>query len=77
MLVVQNRQNSSLSSALRPVIFSYFYTVARARHEDDEVFASDTTYIGLQFHKPDAAPISVTFLPLLLQTFAIIESRAG
>lgn len=56
MLVVQHRQNSSLSSAVRLVIVIYFRTLANVRLEDDEVFASDMTDIGLQFHEPDAAP---------------------
>ena len=76
MLVIQHRQNSSLSSAVRMVILSYFRTLASAPLKDDEVFASDITDIGLQFHEPDAAPIPVTFLPVVLQKFAIIESRA-
>ena len=46
------------------------------RLEDDEVFASDMTDVGLQFHEPDTAPAPVTILPLVLQKFAIIESRA-
>ena len=65
MLVVQHRQNSSLSSAVRLVIVIYFRTQANVRLEDDEVFASDMTDIGLQFHKPDAAPAPVTILPLV------------
>ena len=60
ILVVQHRQNSSLSSAVRLVIVIYFRTLANVRLEDDEVFASDMTNIGLQFHKPDAAPAPVT-----------------
>ena len=76
MLVDQHRQNSSLSSAVRMVILIYFRTLASLPLEDDEVFASDITDIGLQFHEPDAAPIPVTFLPVVLQKFAIIESRA-
>ena len=60
----------------RAVILIYFRTLASVRLEDDEVFASDITDIGLQFHEPDAAPIPVTFLPVVLQKFAIIESRA-
>ena len=75
-LVIQHRQNSSLSSAVRMVILIYFRTLASVPLEDDEVFASDITDIGLQFHEPDAAPITVTFLPVVLQKFAIIESRA-
>ena len=46
------------------------------RLEDDEAFASDMTDVGLQFHEPDAAPASVKILPLVLQKFGIIESRA-
>ena len=65
MLVVQHRQNSSLSSAVRLVIVIYFRTLANVRLEDDEVFASDMSDIGLQFHKPDAAPAPVTILPLV------------
>ena len=76
MLVVQHRQNSSLSSAVRLVIVIYFRTLANVRLEDDEVYASDMTDIGLQFHKPDAAPAPVTILPVVLQKFGIIESRA-
>ena len=64
MLVVQHRQNSSLSSAVRLVIVIYFRTLANVRLKDDEVFASDMTDIGLQFNKPDAAPAPVTILPL-------------
>ena len=76
MLVIQHRQNSSLSSAVRMVILIYFRTLASVPLEDDEVFASDMTDIGLQFHEPDVVPIPVTFLPVVLQKFAIIESRA-
>ena len=76
MLVVQHRQNSSLSSAVRLVIVIYFRTLANVRLEDDEVYASDMTDIGLQFHEPDAAPAPVTILPVVLQKFGIIESRA-
>ena len=47
MLVIQHRQNSSLSSAVRLVIVIYFRTFANVRLEDDEVFASDMTDIGL------------------------------
>ena len=46
------------------------------RLEDDEVFASDMTDVGLQFHEPDATPAPVTILPLVFQKFGIIESRA-
>ena len=67
MLVVQHRQNSSLSSAVRLVIVIYFRTLASVPLEDDEVFASDMTNIGLQFHEPDAVPIPVTFLLVMLQ----------
>ena len=35
MLVVQHRQNSSLSSAVRLVIVIYFRTLANVRFEDD------------------------------------------
>ena len=76
MLVVQYLQNSSLSSALRMVILNYFRILASTRLEDDEVFTSDMTDIGLQFHEPNATPIPVTFLPVVLQKFAIIESHA-
>ena len=76
MPVVQHRQNSNLSSAVKLVIEIYFRTLANVRLEDDEVFASDLTDIGLQFHEPDAAPASVTILPVSLQRFGIIESRA-
>ena len=76
MLVVQHRQNSSLSSAVRLMIVIYFRTLANARLEDDEVYASDMTDIGLQFHEPDAAPAPVTILPVVLQKFGIIETRA-
>ena len=65
MLVVQHRQNSSLSSAVRLVTVIYFSTLANVRLEDDEVFASDMTDVGLQFHEPDAAPAPVTILPLV------------
>ena len=54
----------------------YFRTLANVRLEDNEVFASEMTDIGLQFHEPDAAPASVTILPFVLQRFGIIESRA-
>ena len=54
----------------------YFRTLANVRLEDNEVFASDMTDIGLQFHKPDAAASPVTILPVALQKFGIIESRA-
>jgi hypothetical protein len=76
MLVVQHRQNSSLSSAVRPVMVIYFFTLANVRLEDDEVFASDMTDIGLQFHEPDVARAPVTILSVVLQKFGIIESRA-
>ena len=54
----------------------YFRTLANVRPEDNEVFASDMTDIGLQFHKPYAALAPVTILPVVLQKFGIIESRA-
>ena len=76
MLVIQHRQNSTLSSAFRMVILIYFRTLASVPLEDDEVFTSDMTDIGLQFHEPNATPIPVTFLPVVLQKFAIIESHA-
>ena len=76
MLVVQHRQNLSLSSAVRLVIVIYFCTLANVRLEDNEVLASDMTDIGLQFHEPDAAPAPVIILPVVLQKFGIIESRA-
>ena len=76
MLVFQHRQNSSLSSAVKLVIVIYFRTFANVRLEDNEVSASDMTDIGLQFHEPDAAPASVKILPVSLQRFGIIESRA-
>ena len=76
MLVVQHRQNSSLSSMVRLVIVIYFRTLVHVRLEDDEVFASDMTDIGLQFHEPDAAPAPVTVLPVVLQKPEMIESRA-
>ena len=50
--------------------------MANVRLEDDEVYASDMTDIGLQFHEPDAAPAPVTILPVVLQKFGIIESHA-
>ena len=56
MLVVKHSQNSSLSSMVRLVIVFYFCTLANVRPEDNEVFASDMTDIGLQFHEPDATP---------------------
>ena len=76
MLVVKHSQNSSLSSEVRLVIVFYFCTLANMRLEDNEVFASDLTDIGLQFHKPNAALAPVTILPVVLQKFGIIESRA-
>ena len=76
MLFVQHRQNSSLSSAVRLVIVIYFRTLASMRLEDNEVFASDMTNIGLHFHETDAASALVTILPLVLQKFGIIASRA-
>ena len=76
MLVVQHRQNSILSSAVKLVIVIYFRTLANVRLEDNEVFASEMTDIGLQFHEPDAAQAPVTILPLVLQKFGIVESRA-
>ena len=76
MLVVQHRQNSSLSSAVRLVIVIYFRTLANMRLKDNEAFASDMTDIGFQFHEPDAAPAPVIILPVVLQKFGIIESRA-
>ena len=76
MLVVQHRQNSSLSSAVRLVIEIYFRNLANVRLEDGEVFTSDITDIELQFHEPDAAPAPVTILSVVLQKFGIVESRA-
>ena len=76
MLVVQHRQNSNLPSAVRLVIVIYFRTSANVRLEDDEVFASDITDIGLQFHEPDVASAPVTILQMVLQKFGIIELRA-
>ena len=76
MLVVQHRQNSSLSSAVKLVIVVYFRALANMRLEHNEVFSSDMTDIGLLFHEPDAAPAPVTILSVVLQEFAIIESRA-
>ena len=76
MLVVQHRQNSSLPSAVRLVIVIYFRTLANVRLDDNEVFVSDMADIGLLFHEPDAVPAPVTILPLVLQKFGIIESRA-
>ena len=58
------------------MILIYFCALTSVRVEDDGVFASDITDIGLQFHEPDAVPIPVTFLPVVLQKFATIESRA-
>ena len=46
-LVVQRRQNSTLLSAVRMVISICFRTLASARIEDDEVFASNMTDIRL------------------------------
>ena len=43
------------------------------RLEDDEVFASDMTAVGLQFHEPDAAPAPVTILPLVFQKNSLEE----
>ena len=54
----------------------YFRTLANVRLLDNEVFASDMADIGLQFHEPDADPATVTILPMVLQKFGIIESRA-
>ena len=76
MLVVQHRQNSSLSSAVKLVIVIYFRTLANMRLQDNEVFASDMTDIVLRFHEPDAVPAPVTILPVVLQKFGIIESHA-
>ena len=76
ILVVQHRQNSSLSSAVRLVIEIYFRNLANVRLEDGEVFTSDITDIELQFHEPDAAPAPVTILSVVLQKFGIVESRA-
>ena len=76
MLVVQHRQNSSLSSEVRLVIEIYFRNLANVRLEDGEVFTSDITDIELQFHEPDAAPAPVTILSVVLQKFGIVESRA-
>ena len=53
-----------------------FRTLANVRLEDNEVFASDMTDIGLQFHEPDVARAPVTILSVVLQKFGIIESRA-
>ena len=76
MLVVQHRQNLSLSSVVRMMISISFRTLANMQLEDDQVFASDIIEVGLQFHQPDAANIPVTFSPVVLQKFSIIESRA-
>ena len=66
MLVVKHSQNSSLSSTVRLVIVFYFCTLATVRLEDNEVFASDMTDIGLLFHKPDAAPAPIKILLVVL-----------
>ena len=76
MLVVWHRQHPSLSSAVRMVFLIYFRALASVKLEDYAVFASNMTDIGFQFHEPDAAPIPVTFLSVVLQKFAIIESHA-
>ena len=76
MLVVKHSQNSSLPSTVRLAIVFYFCTLANVRLEHNEVFSSDMTDIGLLFHEPDAAPAPVTILSVVLQEFAIIESRA-
>ena len=76
MLVGQHRQHPSLSSAVRMVFLIYFRALASVQLENDEVFASDMTDIGFQFHEPDATPIAVKYLPIMLQKFTIIESRA-
>ena len=67
MLVVQHGQNSSFSSAIRTVILIYFRTLASVRLEDNKVFASDMTDIGLQFYESAATPMPVTFLTVVLQ----------
>ena len=61
---------------VRLVIVINFRTLANVRLEDNEVFASDMTNIRLHFHEPDASPAPVTILPVVLQKFGIIESRA-
>ena len=61
---------------VRLVIVIYFRTFANVRLEDNEVSASDMTDVGLQFHEPDASPAPATILPVVLQKFGIIESRA-
>ena len=76
MLVVQHRQNLSFLSTIRMMILVYFRTLANLLLEDDEVFASDMTDIRLQFHEAETAPTPVMFLQVVLQKFAIIESRA-
>ena len=76
MLAVQHCQNSSLSSAVRLMIVIYSRTLANVRLEVNEVFASDMTDFGLQFHEPDASPAPATILPVVLQKFGIVESRA-
>ena len=43
---------------------------------DDEVFASDMNDLCLQFNEPEAVPKPVKFFPVVLQKYAIIESRA-
>ena len=58
------------------VILTYFRTLASVRLKDDEASGSNMTDIGLQFHEPDVAPTPITFLPVVLQKFAIIESHA-
>ena len=58
------------------MIVIYFRSLANVRPEDNEVFASDMTDIGLQSHEPDASPAPVTILLVVLQKFGIIESRA-
>ena len=73
---IQHRQKFKLVICGQNGDFDLFSYLANVRLEDNEVFASDMTDIGLQFHEPDAAPIPVTFLPVVLQKFAIIESRA-
>ena len=76
VLVAQHRQIPSVSSAARMVLLIHVRTLASVELKDDEVFTSDMTDIGLQFHEPDATPIPVTFLPFVLQKFATIEPRA-
>ena len=49
-----------------------FRPLASVTLEDDEIFASNMKYVGLQFHEPKATPKPVKSLLVMLQKYATI-----